>query len=89
MGRSDQGVFRLKQAMGGGKTHNLLAAALLAREPADRKAVLQRVGVAVDDRNIRVAAFSGRETDTSEYLWVTLFRALRCGRAGSDDIVLF
>jgi hypothetical protein len=78
MGRSDQGVFRLKQAMGGGKTHNLLAAALLAREPAQRKAVLQRIGVAVDDRPIRVAAFSGRETDISEYLWVTLFRALGC-----------
>jgi hypothetical protein len=78
MARSDQGVFRLKQAMGGGKTHNLLAAALLAREPADRKAVLQRVGVAADDRNIRVAAFSGRETDTSDFLWVTLFRALGC-----------
>jgi hypothetical protein len=59
MGRSDQGVFRLKQAMGGGKTHNLLAAALLAREPAQRKAVLQRIGVAADDRPIRVAAFSG------------------------------
>jgi hypothetical protein len=79
MARSDQGVFRLKQAMGGGKTHNLLAAALLAREPAHRKAVLQRVGVSVDDRKIRVAAFSGRETDSSEYLWVTLFRALGCG----------
>ena len=26
-GESDQGVYRLKQAMGGGKTHNLLAAA--------------------------------------------------------------
>src|SRR5271169_5861636 len=50
MGRSDQGVFRLKQAMGGGKTHNLLAAALLAREAAERNTVLQRVGVAVDDR---------------------------------------
>jgi hypothetical protein len=37
MARSDQGVFRLKQAMGGGKTHNLLAAALLAREPVDRR----------------------------------------------------
>jgi hypothetical protein len=78
MARSDQGVFRLKQAMGGGKPHNLLAAALLARAPVDRKAILQRVGVAVDDRNIRVAAFSGRETDTSDFLWVTLFRALGC-----------
>jgi hypothetical protein len=78
MGRSDQGVFRLKQAMGGGKTHSLLAAALLAREPAERKIALQRLCVSVDDRPIRVAAFSGRETDTSDYLWVTLFRALGC-----------
>jgi hypothetical protein len=78
MGQSDQGVFRLKQAMGGGKTHSLLAAALLAREPAERTLVLQRLGVAVDDRPIRVAAFSGRETDTSDHLWVTLFRALGC-----------
>src|SRR5947209_6929112 len=73
MGRSDQGVFRLKQAMGGGKTHNLLATALLAKDSAERKAILQRIGVAVDDRPVRVAAFSGRETDTSEYLWVILF----------------
>lgn len=78
MGRSEQGVFRLKQAMGGGKTHNLLATALLAREPAERASILGRVGVAVDDRPIRTAAFSGRETDTSDYLWVTLFRLLGC-----------
>ena len=37
-GRSDQGVFRLKQAMGGGKTHNLIALGLLAKEPALRRA---------------------------------------------------
>jgi hypothetical protein len=78
MGRSDQGVFRLKQAMGGGKTHNLLAAALLARNPTDRTNILQRIGVPADDRPIRVAAFSGRETDTSDYLWVSLFRLLGC-----------
>jgi predicted AAA+ superfamily ATPase len=36
-GESDQGVYRLKQAMGGGKTHNLLAAALLARDAGFRK----------------------------------------------------
>jgi hypothetical protein len=39
MGRSDQGVFRLKQAMGGGKTHSLLAAALLANDATERKAI--------------------------------------------------
>lgn len=30
-GKSDQGVFRLTQSMGGGKTHNLNALGLLAR----------------------------------------------------------
>lgn len=55
-----------------------LAAALLAREPAERTRILHTIGVAVDDRPVRLAAFSGRETDTSEYLWVILFRALGC-----------
>ncbi len=33
-GKSNQGVFKLKQAMGGGKTHNLLTLGLLlARHP--------------------------------------------------------
>ena len=32
-GKSAQGVFKLTQAMGGGKTHNLLALGLLARHP--------------------------------------------------------
>jgi predicted AAA+ superfamily ATPase len=32
-GKSDQGVFRLTQAMGGGKTHNLIAFGLLAKHP--------------------------------------------------------
>lgn len=78
MGRSDQGVFRLKQAMGGGKTHNLIAAGLLAREPTERRGILNRIGVATDDRPVRVAAFSGRETDSPDYLWITLFRLLGC-----------
>jgi predicted AAA+ superfamily ATPase len=32
-GKSDQAVFELKQAMGGGKTHSMIALGLLAREP--------------------------------------------------------
>jgi hypothetical protein len=39
-GKSDQGVFKLKQAMGGGKTHNLLALGLLARHAEFRERVL-------------------------------------------------
>jgi predicted AAA+ superfamily ATPase len=75
-GQSDQGVYRLKQAMGGGKTHNLLAAALLARDPDMRKVVLSGMGMSVDNRTIRVSAFSGRETDMREYLWERIFHDL-------------
>ena len=39
-GKSDQGVFVLSQAMGGGKTHNMIALGLLAREPTLRKQVM-------------------------------------------------
>ncbi len=78
-GESKQGVYRLKQAMGGGKTHNLLAAALLAGDGGLRKTVLGNLGMKVDDRAIRVSAFSGRETDMRDYLWVRIFRDL--GRA--------
>lgn len=39
-GRTDQGVFKLKQAMGGGKTHNLIALGLLARHPEFRERVM-------------------------------------------------
>ena len=39
-GKSDQAVFELKQAMGGGKTHSMIALGLLARDPALRKTVI-------------------------------------------------
>jgi len=78
-GNGEQGVFRLKQAMGGGKTHNLIAAGLLAKHPDLRRSILGGMGVETDGRPIRLAAFSGRETDLQEFLWVHLARQL--GRA--------
>jgi predicted AAA+ superfamily ATPase len=36
-GKTIQGVFKLTQAMGGGKTHNLLALGLLAQYPEYRQ----------------------------------------------------
>ena len=36
-GKSDQAVFELKQAMGGGKTHSMIALGLLARDPSLRE----------------------------------------------------
>ena len=39
-GKSETGIIKLTQAMGGGKTHNMLALALLARHPELRGRVV-------------------------------------------------
>jgi hypothetical protein len=63
-GSSDQGVFVLTQAMGGGKTHNMIALGLLAKHPALRRQVMGEFGEAHDTLGpVRVVAFSGRESD--------------------------
>ena len=69
-GKSAQGVFKLTQAMGGGKTHNLLALGLLARHPEYRPGVMG--GFYTPDPSlgpVRVVAFSGRESDAPLGIW--------------------
>jgi hypothetical protein len=63
-------VFVLSQAMGGGKTHSMIALGLLARDPELRKKVLS------GDQNpapslgrCRVAGFNGRSTDATGGIW--------------------
>src|SRR5512134_1876453 len=75
-GRSDQGVFRLKQAMGGGKTHNMIAAGLLAGFPNLRESILKRLGILSSAEPIQVATFDGRETDTQDFLCIHLLKQL-------------
>ncbi len=68
-GDSQQGIFKLTQAMGGGKTHNLIALGLLAQEPSIRAKVLDGI---VDHSGVgkaRVVAFSGRESDAPLGIW--------------------
>ena len=58
-GKSDQGIFKLTQAMGGGKTHNLLALGLLGKHPEFRTPVMG--GFYTPDKKlgkVRVVAFS-------------------------------
>src|SRR5271166_231653 len=43
-GKSEDGAFYLTQAMGGGKTHSLIAFGLLASDPALRREVAPRSG---------------------------------------------
>ena len=69
-GKSAQGVFKLTQAMGGGKTHNLLALGLLAKRPEHRAGVMGGFYAPDPDLGpVRVVAFSGRESDAPLGIW--------------------
>jgi hypothetical protein len=69
-GKSDDSVFLLQQAMGGGKTHLMVALGLLAKHPHLRKDVLTDDLVNKIDGlgSVRVAAFNGRN-DPENFLW--------------------
>lgn len=59
-GKSDQAVFELTQAMGGGKTHMMIALGLLARHPHLRHEVLPAdLKERIDFGQARIAAFNG------------------------------
>jgi len=58
-GESNTGVIKLTQAMGGGKTHNMLALGLLAENKALREKIVGKKAAEAGD--IKVVAFSGRE----------------------------
>ena len=58
-GESDAGVIKLTQAMGGGKTHNMLALALLAADEQLRERILDKRYHGIG--TIKVVTFSGRE----------------------------
>ncbi len=69
-GKSNQGVFRLKQAMGGGKTHNLLTLGLLAQYPEFREKVMGKIYKTDPGLGpVKVVAFSGRESDAPLGIW--------------------
>lgn len=73
-GKSDTGVIKLTQAMGGGKTHNMLALALLAQNADWRRKIL---GKEFDDvGEIKVVAFSGRESDAPFGIWGSIAEQL-------------
>ena len=58
-GKSDTGLVKLTQAMGGGKTHCMIATGLLAQHPELRQSMLKREYV--DLGEIKVVTISGRE----------------------------
>ncbi len=73
-GKSETGVIKLTQAMGGGKTHNMIALALLAQNPEWRTKILGSGYESIDD--IKVVAFSGRESDAEFGVWGSIAEQL-------------
>lgn len=71
LGRHDQAAtFLLSQAMGGGKTHSMLALGLLSMYPKLRETMWphQKLG----SEEVRVIGFDGRESDSPFGLWGAL-----------------
>lgn len=73
-------VFLLSQAMGGGKTHSMIALGLLARDPKLRKKVLGDQDPAPNLGSCRVVGFNGRSTDAPGGIWGSI--AEQHGKAG-------
>jgi len=68
-GKSDQAVFELTQAMGGGKTHLMIALGLLAKHKHLRPEVLpSELHDRLDFGDARIAAFNGRN-NPDNYIW--------------------
>ena len=74
--KSPTGVIKLTQAMGGGKTHNMLALGLLAMNPNFRNNIL---GSNYKDDylgKVKVVAFTGRESDAPYGIWGSIAEQL-------------
>lgn len=68
-GKSNQAVFELNQAMGGGKTHLMVALGLLAKHPHLRSEVLpEDLASRVSFQGARIAAFNGRNKP-DHFIW--------------------
>jgi len=75
-GQTDQALFELAQAMGGGKTHLMCALGLLAKYPSQRSHVLPSDVIArLDNQPARVAVFDGRDSP-DHYLWGEIAKQL-------------
>ncbi len=69
-------TFLLTQAMGGGKTHNMIALGLLARNPELRLKVLGTKSPGAKLGNVRVLGFTGRESDAPLGIWGSIAEQL-------------
>jgi hypothetical protein len=77
-GRSEDGAFYLTQAMGGGKTHSLIAFGLLAADPGLRREVIPWISAGNDFGAAKVVIFNGHQ-NPDNLLWGHLAERLERG----------
>lgn len=68
-GQSGQAVFELRQAMGGGKTHSMLALGLLARNPRLYDRVPSKITAGLSGAIAKVVAIHGRSISSDKFIW--------------------
>jgi hypothetical protein len=77
-GKSEDGAFYLTQAMGGGKTHSLIAFGLLAADPALRREVVPKLAGGAEFDTAKVVIFNGHENPET-LLWGYIAEQLERG----------
>jgi len=80
-GVSGQAVFELKQAMGGGKTHSMLALGYLAANPGLARLAPKEIMEGFKPAAAKVVAISGRSITRDKHLWGDI--ADQLGKAGA------
>ncbi|MDX1260708.1 DUF499 domain-containing protein [Exiguobacterium sp. K1] len=73
-GKAPNGIIKLTQSMGGGKTHNMVALGLLAQNEDLRKEKISHL--TSFDEPIQVIAYTGRESDIPYGIWGEIARQL-------------
>jgi len=74
-GIGSTGLVRLRQAMGGGKTHNMIALGLLAQYPELRSNMPKDI-IHGFNKKIKVVSYTGRESDIQYGIWGEIAKQL-------------
>ena len=74
-GKSNDNIFHLKQAMGGGKTHLMVGFGLLAKNSSLRESQIGTMPYQSDFTSAKIAAFNGRNNPHT-YFWGEVARQL-------------
>lgn len=74
-GKTNDTVFHLKQAMGGGKTHLMVGLGILAKDPKLRAEKIGEIPYQDGFKKVKIAAFNGKN-HPSNYFWGEIAKQL-------------